>query len=516
MRQFQTPLIGLLLTLLTGIGQAREPMPAPVMTNAGPVIGVRTDQVRSFKGIPYARAPVDKLRWRAPRRPRLWQEPLDASTFGPVCLQPANPLTDTTTMSEDCLTLNVWTPADRAAPRPVLFWIHGGGFRFGSGQFPGEVFASQDAVVVSINYRMGPLGWMAHPALKSKAANFGLQDMILALNWVQNNIAAFGGDPNNVTIFGVSAGGMAVNLLMASDAARGLFHKAIAQSGYGTWALPRSRSAAQPAPLSIAHQPPESAEAIATALISRITDAPQNRATLGALDGQRLVDAVEGFQIPIVDGVTILEEPGIRFLRGQHNQVPFMTGGNSYEGSVMPGSGISIPTFRSDLGADLERARGLYADDFDVSETQGFARIFGDNRYLLAAHSMGLSNAAAGAPTWLYYVDFVAQAQRDSLPGAPHGGDAMILLGGHLSADPQVRAVAKRMRRYWLQFAATGNPNGSAGGNNESASEWPQFDAKRQQWLRIGNSDRAEAGVLAAKLELLQERYRTRIAPALQ
>ena len=516
MRQHFAPLIGLLLTILASTSHGRDPMPAPVMTSAGPVIGVRTDQVRSFKGIPYARAPVDKLRWRGPRRPRPWNEPLDASAFGPVCLQPESALRGNASMSEDCLTLNVWTPAERAAPRPVLFWIHGGGFRFGSGQIPGEVFASQGAVVVSINYRMGPLGWMAHPALKSKAANFGLQDMTLALNWVQNNIAAFGGDPNNVTIFGVSAGGMAVNLLMASDAAQGLFHKAIAQSGYGTWALPRSRLAQPQAPLNMANQAPESAEAIATALISRLTDAPQNRATLRGLDGQRLVDAVEGFQVPIVDGITILEEPAIRFLRGQHAKVPFMTGGNSYEGSVMPGSGISIRVFRSDLGADLARARALYADDFDVSESQGFARLFGDNRYLLAAHSMGLSNAAAGAPTWLYYVDFVAAAQRDTLPGAPHGGDAMILLGGHLSEDPQVRAVAKRMQRYWLRFAATGNPNGAADAADSAMTRWPAFEADRQQWLRIGTSDRSEAGVLSAKLALLQERYQRRIAPALE
>ncbi|MFK7913532.1 MAG: carboxylesterase family protein, partial [Pseudomonadales bacterium] len=279
MRSCSIRLAGLLLIVIANVSSAREPMPAPVMTSDGPVIGIRTDQVRSFKGIPYARPPIDGLRWRAPRRPRPWQEPLDAAAFGPACLQPENALRGTGSMSEDCLTLNVWTPAERAAPRPVLFWIHGGGFRFGSGQIPGEVFASQGAVVVSINYRMGPLGWMAHPALKSKAANFGLQDMTLALNWVQNNIAAFGGDPNNVTIFGVSAGGMAVNLLMASDAARGLFHKAIAQSGYGTWALPRSRLASQRAPLAMSYGPPESAEAIASALVSRITDAPQNRAT---------------------------------------------------------------------------------------------------------------------------------------------------------------------------------------------------------------------------------------------
>lgn len=508
------------LLTVAALASARSPMPAPVMTQSGPVIGIQADGVRAFKGIPYAQPPVGPLRWRAPKRPRPWTEPLDAAAFGPICLQPDNVLTagqaSNQAASEDCLTLNVWAPEQRAAPRPVLFWIHGGGFRFGSGAIPGETFATQDAVVVSINYRLGPLGWIAHPALKSKAANFGLQDMILALNWVQNNIAEFGGDPNNVTIFGVSAGGMAVNLLLASDAASGLFHKAIAQSGYGTWALPRSRRAAQPAPLSMSMGAAESAEVIAETVIARVTNAKQTRKHLRRLDGQALVEAVSGFQVPIVDGVTVLEEPAIRFMRGQQAKVPFMTGGNSFEGSVMAGSGISAATLAADFAADLASARGLYAADFAVSEAQGLARLFGDNRYLLAAHSMGLSMANSGAPTWLYYVDFVAPAQRQQVPGAPHGGDAMILLGGHLSPDPEVQAVARRMQQYWLQFARTGNPNGATSSRTdgvERADSWPAFDAQRQAWLRIGSTDRAAPGLLADKLALLNRRYLQRIAP---
>ena len=512
MRSSISTVIALWLASLGSTSSAREALPAPIMTNDGPVIGVVREHFRSYKGIPYARAPVARLRWRAPVRPRPWTEPLAASAYGPACLQPDTQALADTATSEDCLTLNVWTPAQPATPRPVLFWIHGGGFRFGSGQIPGEVFARQGAVVVSINYRMGPLGWMAHPALKSKSANFGLQDMTLALNWVQDNISHFGGDPNNVTIFGVSAGGMAVNMLMASETARGLFHKAIAQSGYGTWALPRSRLAATPGPLSMSQAPAESAEAIGRALIARITDAKQSRSTLRGLDGQRLVDAIDGFQLPIVDGSTIIEEPAIRFMHGQHARVPFITGGNSFEGSVMPRSGISIATFKNDLGTHLEHAQRLYDDDVAVHDRQGYQRQFGDNRYLLAAHSMGRSSARSGAPTWLYYVDFLASAQRDHLPGAPHGGDAMMLFAGHRSEDPEVQAVALRMQRYWLAFAASGNPNGSRAEQANSPALWPTFDERQQRWLRIDSTDRVEPRILGAKLDWLESRYRSRVA----
>ena len=195
--------------------------------------------------------------------------------------------------------------------------IHGGGFRAGSGNISGEVFASHDVVVVSINYRLGSLGFFAHPALDAEQANFGLLDMVLALQWVRDNIDQFGGDPGNVTIFGVSAGGMAVDLLMVSQAARGLFHRAIAQSGYATWALPRTRQAGDPQPLDMYAGPAQSAEKIASDLVARITDAPQTRQLLRTLDGQQLVEAVVGFQVPIVDGTSLTEEPGILFLRGQ-------------------------------------------------------------------------------------------------------------------------------------------------------------------------------------------------------
>ena len=205
---------------------------AQVKTTEGWIQGLVANDMAQFLGIPYAQPPVGELRWQPPLPANKRDKVLTAHAFGPRCVQRTagdNP----PVVSEDCLTLNVWSSDVGAEKQPVMFYVHGGGFRNGSGEVPGQVLAKHGVVVVSLNYRLGPIGFFAHPALESKSASFGLLDMAAALRWVQNNIQSFGGDPDNVTIFGVSAGGMAVNTLMVSPAAQGLFHKAIAQSGYG-------------------------------------------------------------------------------------------------------------------------------------------------------------------------------------------------------------------------------------------------------------------------------------------
>ncbi len=359
-----------------------------VQTSLGPVRGAPSGEVLAFKGIPYAKAPTERLRWQPPQPPKAWKQPFDATAYGPACLQPANPQRPVGATSEDCLNLNVWTPALDDRERPVMVWIHGGGFRTGSNQVPGEVLARQNAVVVAINYRLGPLGFLAHEALKDDTANFGLMDMVLALQWVRDNIRAFGGNPHKVTIFGVSAGGMAVDLLMVHKPAHGLFHRAIAQSGYATWSLPRTAAAATPAPLAMGLGPAEDAHANATALVARITESRQSRRTLLKLDGQALVDAVEGFHLPIVDGATLTEEPAVLFDRGGQADVPFLTGGNSFEGSVMPASGFTQAGFEAMLADAFPALQRAYASDFAADHSLGVQRIFGDNRYLLAARRL--------------------------------------------------------------------------------------------------------------------------------
>ena len=232
---------------------AEPPNPFLVQTDGGPVEGFAPEggaDVAAFLGIPFAQAPEGHMRWRPPVAVEPWTDALHANDYRSICPQGRAQLPQ----GEDCLYLNVWTPIDRTGdePLPVMVWIHGGGFRAGNGRLGeapatgrGAGLARRGVMVVSIQYRLAALGFFAHPALAAEAAtsgepegSHGVLDMIAALEWVQRNAAAFGGDPDRVTIFGVSAGGMAVNTLMSTPASAGLFHRAIAQSGYGTWRLP--------------------------------------------------------------------------------------------------------------------------------------------------------------------------------------------------------------------------------------------------------------------------------------
>lgn len=389
-----------------------------------------------------------------------------------------------------------------------MVWIHGGGFVAGSGNVPGELFAARGVVFVSINYRLGPLGFFGHPALETPVANFGLLDMVMALEWVRDNISAFGGDPGRITVFGVSAGGMAVSMLLANDAARGLFHGAIAQSGYGTWALPRTRNAPVPAPLGMGLNPVESAESLARELIGRVAPDAAAVEELRALDAVALMRAVEGFHLPLVDGVTLREEPGILFLAGRQHDVPVMTGGNSFEGIIMPVSGISVEAYERIWGADYPAARALYRDDFDKSPEIGVKRMFGDNRYLLAARTLALGMARKNSPAWLYFLDVPVAGPPNDSPGAPHGYDRVLLFARGDMPDAGQQALAGRLLGYWLDFARTGSPN------NGTRLHWPEYREEDGRWFVFGVEDEVRRGIARKRLDFIEARYRQRIRSA--
>jgi para-nitrobenzyl esterase len=478
-----------------------------VRSAAGGFMGsTGADGVLAFKGIRYAVAPVDDLRWQPPRAPVDGTRPVDAAAFGKACLQPDLDPAARLPTSEDCLFLNVWTPAlGRGERRPVMVWIHGGGFRSGSGNIAGEALAKEGVVVVSMNYRLGPLGFMAHPALGNEVANFGLLDMVAALRWVQRNIAAFGGDPGNVTIFGASAGGQAVNMLMVSPQARGLFHKAIAQSGYAAWALPRSALAPSPAPKGADRGPAQSAESASAELVARASSETQTAQMLRRLDGQRLVDGVRGFVMPIVDGRSLPDEPGILFLQGGQAAVPFMTGGNSYEGSVMPFSGVSDDALRRVLGEDLADLREAYGADLAVSESLMLTRIFGDYRYLLPARLLADAMTKVGQRGWLYYVD-LAPPQRDpSWPGTPHAHEAGLLFDTDPTANASARALGARLRERWVAFARDGAPEVAG------RAAWPAYRRASDEWMVFSDHDEARSGVITRRLDVLERNYRRRL-----
>ena len=494
--------VGLTLFWVCAAGARSDPVAAPgAATRAGAFQGALENGVYAFRGIPYAEAPVGSRRWQPPQPVTQHSGIRGATGFGPVCPQAGSG----EPMEEDCLTLNVWTPGLDNGARPVMVWIHGGGFRAGSGNVPGQSFAAQGVAFVSINYRLGPLGFFAHPALGGKAANFGLMDMVLALEWVRDNIAAFGGDPGKVTIFGLSAGGMAVSLLLASDAAEGLFHGAIAQSGYGTWALPRTVNAPSPAPLGMDLQGADSAESMAQELIARVSRNARTADELRALDAMALMQAVQGFHLPVVDGATLPEEPGILFLAGKHHDVPVVTGGTSFDGSVMPHSGISKEAYERTWGEDYPAAQALYREDFDSAPERGIARLFGDSRYLLAARTLAQGMVRKRSPAWLYYLDVpVAEPLSDS-PGTPHDYDGQLLFAGGILRDAEQQALAERLTGYWLDFARSGNPN------DGSRLRWPEYRTEEDGWLVFGRKDQVRRGVVRERLDFIAVRYQQRI-----
>jgi para-nitrobenzyl esterase len=485
-------------------GDERDPL--QVRTDAGSIRGVSEPGIRVFRGIPYAAPPVGRLRWRPPQPAASWEGLRDAEAFGPPCPQPDAP----EPMTEDCLTLNVWAP-EGAPPDegwPVMVWIHGGGFRAGSGADAtthGDQLARDGVVLVTFNYRLGALGFLAHPLLERHDepwANYGLLDMVAALEWVQRNVTAFGGDPSRVTIFGVSAGGMSVDLLMVVPRAKGLFHRAIAMSGYGTWPLPRVRSTLGPdAPADA-----ESAEELAAAIIARATRPGEGAETadeLRQVSADRLTEALEGFHLPVVDGVVVPDEPGILFFQGAQHDVPFMAGGDSFDGAVFPLSGIPPEEYLAWWGDRQARLRELYADDFAVSEERGVSRLFGEARYVFAGRTLAKGMSSVSSPAYLYYFAFVPATRRTELPGAPHGSEVGPLFGREADAD--AREMGRLMRQYWIQFARTGDPNGAG------RPEWPAYDGVTDRWLVFDEETHVRTGVLRDRLDFFEEQYLERV-----
>src|SRR5687768_1843166 len=305
--------------------------PAPVKVEEGVVQGTVEDGLTVYKGIPFAVPPVGDLRWKAPQPAAKWEDVQQANKFGPAPMQGGNPPSG---KSEDCLYLNVWTPAKSANEKiPVLVWIYGGGFGGGSTSEPnysGENLAKKGVVLVSIAYRVGVLGFMAHPELSAESpnkasGNYGLLDMIAGLKWIQKNIAAFGGDPNKVTIFGESAGGIAVSMLCASPLAKGLFHGAISQSG-GSFGPPRPTTF-----------PGENLKLLKDAEASGVVFA--QKAGVSSIAALRKMDADKiptgwgmGNAWPIIDGYVIPEDQYKLYEAGKYNDTPIIVGYNSDEG----------------------------------------------------------------------------------------------------------------------------------------------------------------------------------------
>jgi para-nitrobenzyl esterase len=475
MRSTLCVMAGLGALLLAGPGAARE---APVIeAPAGSVRGEALDGVTAFRGIPYAEAPTGRMRWRAPVTAAGWDGVRDATQYGPACHQPPSrpgsiyAPAETPRMSEDCLSLNVWTPRN-AENAPVFVWIHGGSLTGGSGSeamYDGARMAAEGIVVVTINYRLGVLGYLAHPDLSEESpdrvsGNYGLLDQIEALRWVNRNIAAFGGDPHNVTIAGESAGALSVMYLMAAPQAHGLFHKAVAQSAY---------MISTPALDETVHGTP-SAEDAGLALSRQLE--VRGLARLRAMDPQALTigAAMSGF-LPLgnVDGHVLPAQPVEAFERGETAPVPILAGFN--EGEIrslrflLPPRPASAEAYEAAIRAAygdladamLERYASGNLDEAMLATTR-------DAMYGWTAERLVRSQTAQGQPSFLYYFNHSYPAADEAGLHAFHASEIPYVFGGGDRTPPNWPAIPETdvesslsdaMLSYWVSFVREGVPS---------------------------------------------------------
>lgn len=484
-----------------------------VRIGQGALVGRTTAGILAFRGIPYAAPPVGPLRWRAPRPPVSWPGMRDASTVGPICVQPlvrGDPGVGPLPMSEDCLTLNVWTPDPGKGRLPVMVWIHGGALVNGSGTaalYDGAALARRGVVVVTLNYRLGRLGFFAHPALSAEAGgdglvgNYGLADMVSGLEWVRDSIAAFGGDPGNVTVFGESAGGAAILRLMIAEAARGLFHRAVVQSGLGR---------EEGTPVFRSRPGRRSLEARGAAFAERLGLARATVAQLRALPAGQLLTPPPSFyggDLLVIDGDDghglIDEDVEPAFAAGRQAPVPLIIGSNSDEfGGVRPGD---MSPWREIDGALTEAERRALHAAYD-GEAGFRAGVVSDLAFNEPARRLARLHARAGHPTWLYRFDVVAAAMPGGASGAPHGSERPYVFDNLPAASWAVgerdRRAARAMADYWTGFATSGDPNG--GGR----PVWPEYRAMPGQLLMFGNDGPAAAPVpQVERLDLIEAIY---------
>jgi para-nitrobenzyl esterase len=417
-----------------------------VAVESGALAGEADGSIWVFKGIPYAAAPVGELRWQAPKSPGRWHGVRQAVTFGAACVQDPALGGNPRPQSEDCLYLNVWTPAD--APRaslPVMVWIHGGGFVAGAGfqnLYDGANFARDGVVLVSINYRLNAMGFFSHPGLHG-GGNFGLMDEIAALQWVKKNIAAFGGDPRRVTVFGESAGGDSVLFLMTA-AGPGLFQQAIIESGPG-YRKPKTQAEEEAHDIKLA----ESVGVPATG----------NAKQLRALAPEKFFGDFYGAG-PFIDGHLVRQFPLAVFEEGNAWRVPLIIGSNSDEGSIAKIYSQAVPEILSTMGDQAVRVREAYGEV--GSDEAVFGRqLFGDVVFGASSRRIAALNSAA-APTFLYQFDYLTADLRGKRPGASHVSEVPYVFDTLVNwwAPPtdDDKAMATLVHSCWVSFAKLGHP----------------------------------------------------------
>ncbi|HUL80584.1 MAG TPA: carboxylesterase family protein [Gammaproteobacteria bacterium] len=515
--------------LLCALSFAANAQITTARVTGGQIEGTAASGIASFKGIPFAAPPVGDLRWKKPQPVVAWSGVKKANAYGAACMQDPAMLRFTSApegVSEDCLYLNVWTPAKAATDRlPVMVWIYGGGFAAGatsSSTYEGTRLAEKGVVVVSVAYRIGPFGFLAHPELSKESGkgsgNYGLQDMIAGLEWVKANIAALGGDPRNVTIFGESAGGIAVSMLGASPAAKGLFAKAISESG-GNFAPPRhANEGGQNVPtLPVAEK--FGAEFFTRLGAQSLSDARK----LSAEQIQKVLPpGLGGGFWPVADGDVLPGDQYVLYSQGKFNDTPVLIGTNSDEGALFARGPVTPAAYEKQIRdgygerADAILAANPHATDADAATAA--KNIFRDSAFAWPTWAWARLQSSKGkGAVYVYYYD---HRTPQSPNGATHAAEltyvfrnlATLPAVGGDSANSKPRpedvAMSELVSSYWTNFAKTGDPNGAG------LPKWPPFTESAQQAMFFDASSSARPLPNLEQLRALDGYYAWRRAQA--
>ena len=491
-------LTAILSIVFVSIAPAAVRMYETVKIDTGVIRGGVSDDVLSFKGIPYAAPPVNSYRWRAPMRVKPWVGVRETTVFGHDCMQipeSSDGAPPRTTLAEDCLVINVWRPAASAPSEklPVLVWIHGGAYLTGGSSpaiYDGSGFARRGVVFVSFNYRLGRFGFFAHPALiranDGPVGNFALMDQIEALRWVKRNIAAFGGDSDSVTLMGESAGGISVIVLLTSPKAKSLFHRAVVLSGGGRALLLGGRK------LTGGTSTEPSADQIGANFAERVGiegDGQEALKALRALPAETVLKELNNATYadgPIIDNDIVIDIPEVRLLRREVMRVPIMIGSTTQDlPAALPPSQENPLSY---FAADADTARAIYNPDGKFDANQVRLAVGVDMAMHEPARFVAKQMTKIGMPVWLYRFGYVAELMRPKQAGAPHASELVFLLDtldiryGEGVTDND-RAAAKAISSYVINFVKSGQPNG------QGIPHWPKFDPVRSELMAFTPND---------------------------